>query len=1470
MADQPSLPDLPSDAVARPFGESVFTKLHVGDGAISCVCLRGPDGQDATRAAAGAARYQLLGEIGRGGIGAVLKGRDLDLGRDLAVKILLEQHQDNPDLVRRFVEEAQVGGQLQHPGVVPVYELGTFPDRRPFFTMKLVQGRTLAELLAGRKDVGPIANSPAAAEAPCQDAPQDLPRFLSVFEQVCQTLAYAHSRGVIHRDLKPANIMVGAFGEVQVMDWGLAKVLAQGGRPPSADPPAEGSIHTVRSGAHDAESQAGTVLGTPAYMAPEQARGETERLDARCDVFGLGAILCEILTGRPPYAGATVGAKLRQAREGDLAGARQRLDASGADAELVRLAGRCLAPDPADRPRDAAAVVAELAAHLASVQQRLRAAELETAAARARAAQERKARLLTAALAAAVLAIFLLGGGTWAWLARAQAERMAQTTRDVDQALAEATRLWAQAKAAPVGQLLPWQEARAAAAKARTLLDAGAADEAAVARVAKFLAELAAAEAVARQAAAEADQDRAMLRRLARSRQRGAEVIQGHFDLAGADAAYAQAFQEYGIDVQALGTAEAAARVRRRAIRDQLVAALDYWGNLRSRPADRRRLYAVAKAADPDGWRDRLRDTVAEQDWPALRRLAAEAPVERLPAPALALIGGLLSALKDPLAVPFLQRARKLHPDDFWINHELAWAFEDLRPPRWEEAVRYYTASVALSPASPGAYLNLAHALHGRGDPDGAIAALEEAIRLKPDYAEAHDALGLRRERKGDYTGAAAAYRKAIHLRPAQGKYHLYLGMVLEAQKDRVGAEAAYHEAARLLPNPATAQFNLGNLFLRAGAYDRALGAYREALNHQPDLAVAHLNSGAAWVRKGDLGRAVAAFREALRHDPDLAAAHENLARTLLDQKDEDGALTALREFARRQPDNVKAHNLLVPLLNKQGLHAEAARSYAALVRLRPDDLPARFALGKTLVETGDLEGARAAFRVLLRRRPDDAAAQVNFAAVLWRQGDNDGAVAALREAVRVKPDHAFAQSRLGILLTQKGRFAEALGPLQEARRLRPEDAVTHFTLGEVLEAKPDLAGSAEAYGEAARLDPKDARAPSRQGRVLARLGRLPEAAVAYAAAVRLDPNDAQTHTDLGRVLGPLGKLDEALTAFRKAVALKPDLAEAHQGQGLTLSGKGAHDEAVAAFEKALRLRPGFPEALTGLAGALAERGELAGALAALGEALRSRPENAKIHYALGNVLRDLGKLDEAARAFREAVRLQPAYAEAHCNLGQVLQYQGKLAEALAELKRGHALGTKDPHWTYPSRRWVAACERLIALDRNLPAVLRGEAAPASPAERLELALLCMRRDKDTVAAAQFFDGALADAPKLVAGVEQGLRYQAACAAARAGVGHGDADGLDDKERGRWRQRARDWLQADLAGWAKLLEDKEAARPAARRALTLWLKSPALAGLRDPVACGNLPAAERADCRRLWADVAALLGRAAPDRPASR
>ena len=324
---------------------------------------------DRLRRPATAGRFVITGEIARGGMGIIYRGHDPDLGRDLAIKVLKPEWADQPGVAAMFLGEARICGRLQHPGIVPIHEVGMMGDGSPFIAMKLVEGRTFARLLAER---GRSAH--------------ELQRVLRVFEVICQTLAYAHSRGVVHRDLKPANIMVGPFSEVQVMDWGLACEVA-----------------AEDAGPLPAEVEGGSVMGTPAYMAPEQARGIAAP-DVRADVFALGAILCEILTGEPPFAGSD-GGTFDRASSGETQPALDRLHAEGLDADLVALACRCLSVDPTQRPGDAGQLALAIGDHQSGVEERLRQAELQRAAAEARVAAERRARRLLIG----ILAILLIG-----------------------------------------------------------------------------------------------------------------------------------------------------------------------------------------------------------------------------------------------------------------------------------------------------------------------------------------------------------------------------------------------------------------------------------------------------------------------------------------------------------------------------------------------------------------------------------------------------------------------------------------------------------------------------------------------------------------------------------------------------------------------------------------------------------------------------------------------------------------------------------------------------------------------------------------------------------------------------------------------------------------------------------------------------------------------------------------------------
>jgi hypothetical protein len=346
-------------------------------------------------------RYRVERFLARGGMGEVYRVLDTAFNRPLALKVLQPQFAGHADVEERFLREARLTGRLQHPGVPPVQELGRLADGRPYFLMKLVQGRDLRALLQERV------------------SPQEqLTYFLGVFEQVCRTVAYAHAQGILHRDLKPGNVMVGAFGEVQVMDWGLAKFVRDiPALAPATDATDPGTtvLHIQAPEMPAAASVAGEVIGTPAYMAPEQARGEIEQLDRTCDVFGLGGILCEILTGQPPFTGTKLEMQ-RQAMKGDLRDALGRLEKCGADAELMVLARCCLAPERVDRPPDADVVAQATAGHQERMRQRLRQAEIAQGQAQVRVEEERKRLLLerqkrrhTLFLAGAVLLVLCAG-----------------------------------------------------------------------------------------------------------------------------------------------------------------------------------------------------------------------------------------------------------------------------------------------------------------------------------------------------------------------------------------------------------------------------------------------------------------------------------------------------------------------------------------------------------------------------------------------------------------------------------------------------------------------------------------------------------------------------------------------------------------------------------------------------------------------------------------------------------------------------------------------------------------------------------------------------------------------------------------------------------------------------------------------------------------------------------------------------
>ncbi|MEL7498190.1 MAG: bifunctional serine/threonine-protein kinase/formylglycine-generating enzyme family protein [Planctomycetota bacterium] len=374
------------------------------------------------------ARYTPLRELGRGGIGVVWRVFDNQLNRYLAAKLLLDRYQSDRFVNKRLEREAYLTGALQHPGVPPIHDQGRLDDGSSFFTMKLVEGETLAEILKSK--------STGRAE------------LVGIFEQVAQTVAYAHSQGIIHRDLKPQNIMVGQFGEVQIMDWGMGKRLQTIENEPSEPSLStrEESWHTRATNSLDRQdthsnrglTQVGDVFGTPGYMPPEQASGNVELLDERADVFALGSILAEILTGHRMLAEIPTEQLIQVSTEGELGVLPELLKQCDADPSLVQLAKHCLSTNPAERPRNGEVVADQISEYLASVDQRLRDAEIQRSQAETRALEEKKRRTLTTVLAGTILTTIAVGVAAYLWYQADQAAKSRANERQRAQTLVNA------------------------------------------------------------------------------------------------------------------------------------------------------------------------------------------------------------------------------------------------------------------------------------------------------------------------------------------------------------------------------------------------------------------------------------------------------------------------------------------------------------------------------------------------------------------------------------------------------------------------------------------------------------------------------------------------------------------------------------------------------------------------------------------------------------------------------------------------------------------------------------------------------------------------------------------------------------------------------------------------------------------------------------------------------------------------
>jgi tetratricopeptide (TPR) repeat protein len=1181
--------------------------------------------------------YKLLQRIGEGGMGAVWMADQTEpVQRKVALKII-KPGLDSDHVLARFEAERQALALMDHPHIARVLDAGTTGSGRPFFVMELVKGVPLTKF--------------------CDERRLTPRQRLELFIPVCQAVQHAHQKGVIHRDIKPSNVLIALYdGQPvpKVIDFGVAKAM--------------GPKLTERT----LFTEFGQVVGTLEYMSPEQAQLNNLDIDTRSDVYALGVLLYELLTGTTPLQRETLKEVpllevLRAIREDDPPTPSNRLSttrelasiAANRGLEPRKLSGlvrgeldwivmKALEKDRNRRYETAASLARDIERYLAD--EPVQACPPSAAYRLRKFARRHRATLTFAGLL--LLFLLLLGGGL-GWVVGDRVARRQAQAKEADNALGQAARCLEQ------GQ---WPEATAWAQRADGVL-AGAEGHPAL-----------------RQRLQDIRGDLDLVADVQEIRIRQAQVRDEHFDNLAADPEFAQAFQKYGIWVEGLGVEEAAAAVRARPIRLELVLALDDWAAVRRGRggSDRRHLLAVAEAADTDDLRNEFRRALMQQpvDRSALERLAASDGLGKLPAPTLVLLGRSLraaGALQQAAAV--LLQAQQRYPNDFWANHELGSCLGAARPPHWAEALPFFTAAVGLRPESPGARVNLGNALDHLGDRNGAVAAFREAIRLKPDYA-------------APYSGRGNAYREL-------------------RQFDRALSDCS--RALELKPDLVEAWYNRGNVYRDLGQQEKAVADYTRALELRPTYALARNNRGLSYYLLGQLDKAVADCTQALEADPDFAEAWCNRGNAYNDLGQRDKAVADYTKAIELKPDYASAWYNRGNAYRLLGEREKAIADYTRAVELKPDYAIAWCNRGIVYDSLGQREKAVADYTKATELRPDDAKTWCNRGLAYDSLGQWEKAVADYTKAIELQPDYAKAWCNRGNAYHALGQRDKAVADYTKAIELKPDLAEAWHNRGNTYHRAGELDKAIADYDKALELKPDYVEAWNNRGLAYWHKGQPARAVADYTRALEVKPDHVKAWNNRGVAYRALGQPDRAVADCTRALELRPDYVNAWSNRGEAYGALGRWGKAISDFAKASDLAPASPAALNQLAWLLAACPEAkfrdpGRAVEAAKKAVALAPEGGGYWNTLGVAHYRAGDWKAAVAALQKSVELRHGGDGFDFLFLAMAQWQaGNRADARTWYDRAvHWLGeqrealAKDARQAEELRRFRAEAEELL------------------------------------------------------------------------------------------------------------------------------------------------------------------------------
>ena len=1096
--------------------------------------------------------YELRGELARGGMGAVYRAFHPGLKRLVALKVLLAGRGAGENERARFRREAEAAARLQHPGIVAIHDVGE-ADGLPYLVMDLVEGQGLDKRL---RDEGPLPPREAARLA----------------RDLALALGYAHTRAVLHRDMKPQNVLLDREGRPRITDFGLAKDLEL----------------------DDGLTKTGVVMGTPAYMPPEQARGQAEAIDRRADVYALGATLYEMLTGRPPFRGPTMIHVIHKVlKEEPVPPRRLRREV---DRDLETICLRCLEKEPERRYGTAQALAEDLGRWLdgAPIQAR-RPGPAERVWKWAR-----RNPSLSSVSAGSILLLATVAGSATVLLPRRERQRLTSAAREEALRAVEAASLASARSVTPAERLGPALRALQTAQRWRDLAPGEPAARAAQVEAACALGEVAlegeqwdlATQSFEQAAALDEARGRAGRRRVeearqARDRLREAEVL-GVLARARSgelarepegllDGVFALVRWPDPETVTLLGRElDEASRELLRVERELL-------------------LEATAREGDPGAWAGlpAALDERAARAGTAPLSSASEALWLRASERARTVVAGGTRREWLPLLAARQRAALGARLDAARVACE---ALGRLGSP----------GGLATSEAALGRYLE------AEAEEEAAIRAARALVRLG---SQSGARLAQRSRRRFGLTSRfsqelqPALVRLGVPLElEAEGGRGVYeRGEARLAQGDLAGARADFERALELEPELWGAWSNLAMVRQRQGDSQAALVAFDRALALAPEEAALHYNrAGLLWTL-GDQAAALQAYARAVALAPANALFRAGRAVALEATGDLDSALREMDESLRLDPAPAGRWLQRGDLHLRRGERAQALADYERALSLEPGTAPAGADRGWLRRLEGRREEAVADLQKALELDPSAAQTWDMLGNTLWDLQDAEGARVAFERALALVPGNASTHVRRGFACLLLGRLPDAIQSFDRALELQPGLPPALLGRADARRAAGDHAGALADYDGVLATNGELSGAWNNRGLALMDLARPAEALTSFERGLALEEASPVLWSNKGDALAALSRPDEARAAYDRALALEPTLVEALVGRAaLRAAGDpaGARDDAAAA----LAIAPDDARALLLRGRASRALGDAAGALADLRHALQLAP----------------------------------------------------------------------------------------------------------------------------------------------------------------------------------------------------------------------------------------------------------------------